>query len=83
VPRLYRVLLHNDDYTPRHFVVAVLKEIFAMDDAAANAVMLTAHTKGLAACGVFPKDIAETKVKAAHDYVKQYELPLRFSTEPA
>lgn len=83
VPRLYNVLLLNDDFTPRQFVVEVLQTFFSMDDTAAQATMLIAHNRGAAACGVYTRELAETKVTQILDYVSNYELPLRFTAEPA
>lgn len=82
-PDLYNVLLFNDDYTPREFVVAVLTQFFPVNEDQANAIMLTAHTKGQAVCGVFPREIAETKVKAVSEFIRGYELPLRFDFDRA
>ena len=82
-PNLYNVLLFNDDYTPREFVVSVLTQFFPVNDAQANAIMLTAHTKGQAVCGTFPREIAETKVQSITEYVRSYELPLRFDFDRA
>ncbi len=82
-PSLYNVLLFNDDYTPREFVVAVLTQFFPVNEAQANAIMLTAHTKGQAVCGTFPREVAETKVKAITEFIRGYELPLRFDFDRA
>lgn len=82
-PDLYSVLLFNDDYTPREFVVVVLTQFFPLTDAQANAIMLKAHSQGQAVCGIFPREIAETKVKAITEFVRGYELPLRFDMDRA
>lgn len=82
-PSLYKVLLFNDDYTPREFVVTVLTQFFPIDETQANAIMLTAHIQGQAVCGTFPKEIAETKVKAIDEFVRGYELPLKFDLDEA
>ena len=66
-PKLYKVILINDDYTPREFVVMVLKAEFKMGESKANAVMLTAHRKGSCVIAVYPRDVAETKADRATD----------------
>ena len=81
-PRLHKVLLFNDDYTPRDFVVEVLKAIFRMNELQALKVMLTAHKKGLCVVGVFAKDIAETKAARGTEAGAMRGYPLRFDTEP-
>ena len=81
-PRLYKVILVNDDYTPREFVVRVLKAEFGMSDAKANAVMLTAHRLGSCVISVYPKDVAETKAGRATDAGRAFGFPLLFRTEP-
>lgn len=81
-PRLYKVLLVNDDYTPREFVVRVLKAVFRMTEEQATAVMLTAHRRGVCVVAVFAKDIAETKAAEATDLGRSAGHPLTFSAEP-
>ena len=81
-PRLHKVILFNDDYTPRDFVVEVLKAIFRMNESQALKVMLTAHKKGLCVVGVFAKDIAETKAARGTEAGATRGYPLRFDTEP-
>ena len=81
-PRLYKVMLLNDDYTPREFVVRVLKAEFRMTEGQAHGVMHTAHTKGLCVVAVFAKDIAETKATRATDAGRTHGFPLQFTTEP-
>ncbi|MFD1747102.1 ATP-dependent Clp protease adapter ClpS [Rhizobium helianthi] len=81
-PRLYKVLLHNDDYTPREFVVLVLKVVFRMGADASQRVMMTAHRMGSCVVVVCTKDVAETKVKEAMDLAKDAEFPLMFTAEP-
>ena len=81
-PRLHKVLLFNDDYTPRDFVVEVLKAVFGMNESQALSVMLTAHKKGLCVVGVFARDVAETKAQRATEYGAARGYPLRFDTEP-
>ena len=81
-PRLYKVILLNDDYTPREFVVMVLKAVFRMNETQAYAVMMTAHRKGSCVIAVFARDVAETKAKEATDLGRQKGYPLFFTTEP-
>ena len=81
-PKLYKVILVNDDYTPREFVVQVLKVEFGMGESRAHAVMLTAHRKGSCVIAVFPKDVAETKAERATEAGRARGYPLQFTTEP-
>jgi len=81
-PKLWKVILLNDDYTPREFVVQVLKAVFRMNETQAYRVMITAHQKGACVIAVFTKDVADTKAKEATDLGKQNGFPLYFSTEP-
>jgi ATP-dependent Clp protease adaptor protein ClpS len=81
-PPLYKVILLNDDFTPREFVVLVLKAVFRMSEAQAYGVMLTAHRKGVCVIAVYTKDIAETKAKEATELGKSKGYPLFFTTEP-
>jgi ATP-dependent Clp protease adaptor protein ClpS len=81
-PKLYKVILVNDDYTPREFVTMVLKAVFRMSEEAGNRVMLTAHRMGIAVVVVCTRDIAETKAKEAIDLAKEAGFPLMFTTEP-
>src|SRR6476660_2333908 len=80
-PPLWTVILLNDDYTPREFVVEVLKAVFRMNREHAYRVMLTAHQKGACVIAVYTKDIADTKAKEATDLGKQAGYPLYFTTE--
>ena len=75
-PPLYRVILLNDDYTPMEFVVGVLRKFFGMDVETATRVMLKVHTEGKGVCGVFPREIAETKAVQVNDYAREAEHPL-------
>ncbi len=75
-PPLYRVILLNDDYTPMEFVVNVLCNFFTMNVETATAVMLKVHTEGKGVCGVFPKEIAETKAVIVNEYARESEHPL-------
>ncbi|AGM41261.1 ATP-dependent Clp protease adaptor protein ClpS [Spiribacter salinus M19-40] len=82
-PPLYRVVLLNDDYTPMEFVVEVLQSFFRMDREQATQVMLHVHTRGKGVCGVFSRDIAETKVDQVNDYAREHDHPLMCTMEPA
>jgi len=81
-PRLHKVILLNDDYTPREFVVTVLKGVFRMSEEQANRVMMTAHQRGLCVVAVFTRDIAESKATEATELGHQKGYPLVFTTEP-
>lgn len=81
-PPLYKVILLNDDFTPREFVVLVLKAVFRMHEAVAHRVMLTAHRKGACVIAVYTRDVAETKAKEATEMGKSKGYPLFFTTEP-
>lgn len=81
-PRLHKVILVNDDYTPREFVVQVLKAVFRMNADQARRVMMTAHTKGVCVIAVYTRDVAETKAKEATELGKSKGYPLFFTTEP-
>lgn len=80
-PPLYRVLMHNDDYTTMEFVVAVLESVFGMHPTEANRVMLNIHVKGVGQCGMFPFEIAETKVHKVHRLARDDGYPLKCSLE--
>lgn len=82
-PPLYKVVLHNDDFTPMEFVVEVLQEFFNMDNEQAVQVMLAVHTQGKAACGIFTRDIAETKSYQVNEYARECEHPLMCDIEAA
>jgi len=82
-PSQYRVLMLNDDYTPMEFVVMVLKRFFAMDLEQATRVMLHVHQKGVGVCGVFPYEVAETKVNQVMDFARQNQHPLQCTLEKA
>ncbi len=81
-PPLWKVILLNDDYTPREFVVEVLKAVFRMNESEAYRVMITAHQRGACVIAVFTKDVADTKAKEATELGKQAGFPLYFTTEP-
>ncbi|EPX75804.1 ATP-dependent Clp protease adapter ClpS [Salipiger mucosus] len=80
-PRLYKVTLLNDDFTPRDFVVAVLMAVFRMTEAEALGVMLTAHRKGACVVAVYTREVAETKCKQANDAGREQGYPLAFTME--
>jgi ATP-dependent Clp protease adaptor protein ClpS len=81
-PKLYKVILFNDDYTPRDFVTLVLKAVFHMSEETGYRMMMTAHKLGSCVILVCAKDIAETKAKEATDLGKEAGFPLMFATEP-
>jgi len=81
-PRLHKVILLNDDYTPREFVVTVLKSEFRMSESQALRVMMTAHRRGACVVAVFTKDVAEAKATKATDAARSKGYPLLFTTEP-
>ena len=81
-PRLHKVILVNDDFTPREFVVAVLKAEFRMNEGQAQRVMLTAHRRGVCVVAVYARDVAETKATRATDAGRSKGYPLLFTTEP-
>ena len=81
-PRLHKVILVNDDYTPREFVVMVLKAFFSMSEDEAAKVMITAHMKGVCVVAVYTADVAETKATEATDAGRGAGYPLLFPTEP-
>lgn len=82
-PPLYKVVLYNDDYTPMDFVIEVLQEFFNMDSEKAVQIMLAVHTQGKATCGVFTRDIAETKCHQVNEYARECEHPLMSDIEAA
>jgi ATP-dependent Clp protease adaptor protein ClpS len=81
-PPLHKVILLNDDYTPREFVVRILKAEIRMTEDQAHRVMITAHTKGSCVVAVFTREVAETKARRATDMAKGQGFPLMFTTEP-
>ena len=80
-PPLYKVVLINDDYTPMDFVVEILRVFFGMNIEKATQIMLKVHTEGKGVCGVYTKDVAETKATQVNDYSKECEQPLLCSVE--
>jgi ATP-dependent Clp protease adaptor protein ClpS len=81
-PRLHKVILLNDDYTPREFVIVVLKAVFRMSEDQAYRVMMTAHRRGACVVAVYTKEIAETKATEGTDAGRSAGHPLQFTTEP-
>jgi ATP-dependent Clp protease adaptor protein ClpS len=81
-PRLHKVILVNDDFTPREFVVRVLQAVFRMSEDQANRVMITAHRLGVCVVAVFTRDVAETKATEGTEMGKRAGFPLMFTTEP-
>lgn len=81
LPPLYRVLMHNDDYTTMEFVVRVLEKVFRKSPAEADQIMLNIHFKGVGVCGVYPREVAETKVGKVHSLARGEGYPLRCSLE--
>lgn len=80
-PSMWRVLLLNDDYTPMEFVVFVLQRFFGMDEQTAAQIMLHVHHKGVGNCGVFPYEVAETKVSQVIDFARENQHPLQCTME--
>jgi len=80
-PKLWKVILLNDDFTPRDFVTKVLMAVFRMTESEALGVMLTAHRKGACVVAVFTKEVAETKAQHGNDYGREHGYPLAFTTE--
>ena len=83
LPDMYKVLLLNDDYTPMEFVVETIQRFFNKSVEQATQIMLKVHTEGMGVCGVYPQDIAETKMAQVLDHAKEYQHPLQCVTEPA
>ena len=81
-PRMYKVLLHNDDFTPREFVVLVLQHVFQMSEAAAARLMLYVHNHGVGVAGIYPFSVAETKVAEVGAAAEKASFPLLASLEP-
>jgi ATP-dependent Clp protease adaptor protein ClpS len=81
-PKLWRVLLHNDDYTTQDFVVWILETIFNKPRGEAFTIMMSVHRSGLGVAGIFTHDVAESKVKATRQVAEQHEFPLLVTMEP-
>lgn len=82
-PKLYKVLLHNDDYTTMEFVVYILQSVFHRSATEAVQIMLHVHRTGAGVAGVYPRDIAETRVAQVESLAREHEFPLRCSLEEA
>jgi len=82
-PPMYKVVLLNDDYTPMEFVVEILQTFFSMDRESATQVMLMVHTQGKGVCGVYSRDVAETKAEQVNEFSRQNEHPLLCEIEPS
>jgi ATP-dependent Clp protease adaptor protein ClpS len=81
-PKLFKVFMHNDDYTTMDFVIEVLQSIFHKESAEATSLMLQIHQRGQALCGLYPFEIAETKVAKVHNQARAAGFPLRCTLEP-
>jgi ATP-dependent Clp protease adaptor protein ClpS len=81
-PRRWKVIFHNDDYTTREFVIEMLMKHFDKDEPEATFVMLSVHHRGYGVAGLYPKDVAETKVELVHKSARSRGFPLRLSSEP-
>ena len=82
-PPLFKVLLHNDDYTTMDFVIMILKGVFNKDSEEATRIMMNVHQQGIGVAGIYSRDIAETKVSMVHDLARKHEHPLKCSLEQA
>ena len=80
-PPLYKVLLHNDDYTTMDFVITVLEKVFRKDTSEATRIMLNVHHQGLGIAGVYTREIGETKIAIVHDFARKNQFPLKCSLE--
>ena len=82
-PAMFKVILLNDDYTPMEFVVEVIQRFFSKTREQATQIMLKVHTEGAGVCGVYPQDIAETKLNQVLAYAREYQHPLQCTMEEA
>ncbi|MEL6544111.1 MAG: ATP-dependent Clp protease adaptor ClpS [Myxococcota bacterium] len=82
-PKLYKVLLHNDDYTTMEFVIMVLMKVFHHSESEAQYIMLHVHTHGVGTAGIFTYEVAETKAQKTMELAREHQFPLRTSVEPA
>ena len=82
-PPMYKVIILNDDYTPMEFVVEVLERFFAMDRENATRIMLHVHTRGRGVCGIYTRDVAETKAAQVNEYARRHQHPLLCTIEAA
>lgn len=80
-PRLYKVLLHNDDYTSMEFVISILETVFHKSIPDATEIMLNVHNEGIGIAGVYTREISETKISTVHQLAQKNEFPLRCSME--
>ncbi len=81
-PSLFKVLLHNDDYTSMEFVVMILEKVFDKNISEATKIMMNVHQEGVGVAGIYTHEICETKVVLVHDIARKNEYPLRCSVEP-
>ena len=81
-PRLWKVLLHNDDYTTKEFVVEILRQIFGHDEVSATAIMMHVHNNGMGVAGIYTHEVAETKVSEVMQAAEEAEFPLLCTMEP-
>jgi len=81
-PQLYKVILLNDDYTPMEFVVIILERFFSKNREDATRIMLHVHQKGIGVCGIYTREIAETKVRQVLNYAQEHQHPLQCTLEP-
>lgn len=81
-PPLYKVLLHNDPYTTREFVVEMLRGVFHRSETESVQIMLHVHNNGVGVAGVYPFEVAETKIQTVENLAREYEFPLRLTMEP-
>lgn len=82
-PKMYKVIMHNDDYTTMEFVVLVLQKFFNKNISEAHAIMLEVHTRGFGVCGIYTYEVAESKVAKVIKYARENGHPLKCSTEPS
>lgn len=82
LPPMFKVMLLNDDYTPMEFVVETITRFFNKSREQAAQIMLKVHTEGAAVCGIYPQDIAETKMNQVLNFAKEYQHPLQCTIEP-
>jgi len=80
-PRMYKVLLHNDDYTTMEFVISILETVFNKSTPDATKIMLNVHHEGIGVAGIYTREICETKISIVHNLAKKNEFPLRCSME--
>jgi ATP-dependent Clp protease adaptor protein ClpS len=80
-PPMYQVVMYNDDYTPMEFVVEVLQTFFALPRERATQIMLKVHTEGRGVCGIYPKDVASSKVEQVTEYSRRHQHPLQCAME--